>query len=84
MEQLANKSKSIWSKTTGKLSKIEEHIVQNGLGLLFEPFGLQVDARSRNGPEKVELRIDFGSLLGGQIDRKSILCFSLSFDNLKK
>ena len=34
--------------------------------------GLQVDARSRNGPEKIEYGMDFGSPLGGQIETKSI------------
>ena len=41
-------------------------------GYFLKPIGLQVDARSRNGPEKVELGMDLGSLLGGQIEAKSI------------
>ena len=41
-------------------------------GYFLKPIGLQVDARSRNEPEKVELRMDLGSLLGGQFETKSI------------
>ena len=41
-------------------------------GCFLKPSGLQVDARSRNGPEKIESRMDYGSPLGGQIETKSI------------
>ena len=55
-------------------------------GCLFEAIGLQVDARSRNGPEKVELRMDFGSLLGGQIKtnstKKTITIFGTFFEGV--
>ena len=40
-------------------------------GCFLKANGLQVDARSRNGPEKIEYRMDFGSPLGGQIETKS-------------
>ena len=41
-------------------------------GCFLKANGLQVDARSRNGPEKIEYRMDYGSRLGGQIETKSI------------
>ena len=41
-------------------------------GCFLKANGLQVDARSRNGPEKIEYGLDYGSPLGGQIETKSI------------
>ena len=41
-------------------------------GCFLKANGLQVDARSRNGPEKIEHMTDYGSPLGGQIETKSI------------
>ena len=41
-------------------------------GCFLKPSGLQVDARSRNGSEKIEYSLDYGSPLGGQIETKSI------------
>jgi len=41
-------------------------------GCFLKANGLQVDARSRNGPEKIEYSLDYGSPLGGQIETKSM------------
>ena len=41
-------------------------------GCFLKPNGLQVDARSRNGSEKIEYGTDYGSPLGSQIETKSI------------
>ena len=41
-------------------------------GHQFKPNGLQVGARSRNGPENVEFGGDLGGPLGGQIETKPI------------
>ena len=41
-------------------------------GHQLKPNGLQVGARSRNGPENVEFRRDLGGPLGGQIETKPI------------
>ena len=41
-------------------------------GHQFRPNGLQVGARSRNGPENVEFGGDLGGPLGGQIETKPI------------
>ena len=72
MGQLAQNQRGYVPKQPPNYQKSKKKSSKMCSGCFLKANGLQVDARSRNGPEKIEYGLDYGSPLGGQIETKSI------------